>query len=213
MILEQASGTIEVDTDQVASIETLDSPADRRGEKNATNPPVTTGHGPDQLISAASLAEGLPPNFVLSVAHVESGFHATARSPKGAIGLMQLMPQTAADLGIVPDRPEDNVYGGARYLRQLLIRYKGDPRLALAAYNAGPGAVDRFRDVPPYLETQQYVERVLREYARREAASAAKPAPTNTARNKAKRATPDAELAPPNSPASPSATEPGYGQP
>lgn len=193
MVLEQAGGTIEVQADQVVSIETLAPPPERRDEKNLAGVPAAVKPDPIQLISEASVAEGLPANFVLSVAHVESGFQVTARSPKGAIGLMQLMPQTAAELGVVPDRVEDNANGGARYLRQLLIRYKGDSRLALAAYNAGPGAVDRFRDVPPYLETQQYVERVLREYARREAASQTKPASTKAAQSKVKRPVSDQE--------------------
>jgi hypothetical protein len=187
MVLEQAGGTIEVEADQVVHIETLAPPSERHDEKNGADLPAAIRPDPIQLISDASLAEGLPANFVLSVAHVESGFQAKARSPKGAIGLMQLMPQTAAELGVLPDRVEENANGGARYLRQLLIRYKGDSRLALAAYNAGPGAVDRFRDVPPYLETQQYVERVLREYARREAASQTKLAPLTVTRLKAKR--------------------------
>ena len=195
MVLEQTGGTIEVEADQVVSIEQLSLPAERHDENTETGLPTASGRDPIQLISQASVAEGLPANFVLSVAHVESGFQVTARSPKGAIGLMQLMPQTAAELGVLPDRAEENANGGARYLRQLLIRYKGDSRLALAAYNAGPGAVDRFRDVPPYLETQQYVERVLREYARREAASQPKPAPTKVAQSKAKRSVSDPEPA------------------
>ena len=187
VVLEQAGGTIEVEADQVVSIETIGSPADDQGEKSGTQLPRAVRHDQDpiQLISEASVAQGLPANFVLSVAQVESGFQLTARSPKGAIGLMQLMPQTAAELGVLPERAEDNAVGGARYIRELLIRFKGDSRLALAAYNAGPSAVDRFRDVPPYAETQQYVERVLREYARREAASA-RASTTSAARAKAK---------------------------
>jgi len=194
VVLEQAGGTIEVDADQVVSIETLSDPTDRQGENDGAHllPAITSARDPIQLLSQASAAEGLPANFVLSVAHVESGFQVGARSPKGAIGLMQLMPQTAAALGVVADRTEDNAAGGARYLRELLIRYKGDSRLALAAYNAGSSAVDRFRDVPPYPETQQYVERVLREYARREATSRAGTATATTKQSKAKRADPGA---------------------
>ncbi len=191
VVLQQASGTIEVEADQVVSIEELPTPAERHDEKNGADVLDAIRPDPIRLISEASVAEGLPANFVLSVAHVESGFQVTARSPKGAIGLMQLMPQTAAELGVLPDRAEENANGGARYLRQLLIRYKGDSRLALAAYNAGPGAVDRFRGVPPYLETQQYVERVLREYARREAASLAKPGPTRVAHSRTEHSMPD----------------------
>ena len=207
VVLEQAGGTIEVEADQVVSIETLVRPAEGHDEKNGAQRPDTAhDQDPTQLISKAGIAEGLPANFVLSVAQVESGFQVTARSPKGAIGLMQLMPQTAAQLGVVPDRAEDNAAGGARYLRELLIRYKGDSRLALAAYNAGPRAVDRFRDVPPYLETQQYVERVLREYARREAASPTGADSTRAAGRKTKRAISGPKPDSPNSATSPSTT-------
>jgi soluble lytic murein transglycosylase-like protein len=110
---------------------------------------------------------GLRPEFVRSVAAVESAFREKAVSPKGAIGLMQLMPGTARDLGVNPHDAAENAHGGAKYLKELLLRYKNaaDPvRLALAAYNAGPGAVDRYGTIPPYRETQQYVERVLRRY-------------------------------------------------
>lgn len=102
-----------------------------------------------------------------SVAKVESGYRADAVSPKGARGLMQLMPETARALAADPDDPAENIEAGVRLLRDLLLRYRDDPyqlRLALAAYNAGPGAVARYGGVPPYRETQSYVERVLREF-------------------------------------------------
>jgi soluble lytic murein transglycosylase-like protein len=122
---------------------------------------------PEELVALAAVNHGLRPEFVRSVAAVESAFRPAAVSPKGAIGLMQLMPGTASDLGVNPHDPAQNADAGARYLRQLLLRYKDthDPvRLALAAYNAGPGAVDRYKNIPPYRETQQYVEKVLRKY-------------------------------------------------
>lgn len=130
-----------------------------------SEPPAPPTH--KQLVEQAALNHGLRPEFVRSVAAAESAFRADAVSHKGAIGLMQLMPGTATELGVDPHDPKQNADGGAKYLRQLLLRYKDsyDPvRLALAAYNAGPGAVDRYGNIPPYRETQQYVERVLRKY-------------------------------------------------
>jgi soluble lytic murein transglycosylase-like protein len=103
------------------------------------------------------------PALIEAVVRTESGFAPSAVSPKGAGGLMQLMPKTASALGVV-DRfdPRENIRGGVRHLRYLLERYQGSVVLALAAYNAGEGAVDAHRGVPPYPETQQYVQRVLR---------------------------------------------------
>lgn len=104
---------------------------------------------------------GVDEALIRAVIHAESAFNAGAISSKGATGLMQLMPATAADLG-VDDRlnPSENIAGGSRYLEQLLALYDGDERLATAAYNAGPGAVARYSGIPPYTETQNYVSRV-----------------------------------------------------
>ena len=120
-----------------------------------------------EMIHAAAKANGLPPKIVESIASVESGFKTNAVSPKGAIGVMQLMPGTARQLGVDPNDVEQNIQGGARLLRDLLIRYENDPdqlRKALAAYNAGPGAVARHGGIPPYKETQDYVRKVLRKF-------------------------------------------------
>ena len=118
----------------------------------------------DAVIAAAAARHRLDPALLRAVIATESNFDPRARSARGAQGLMQLMPETARELG-VPDvwDPHANVEGGAAYLAALLRRY-GDLRLALAAYNAGPGAVDRHGGVPPFEETRQYVERVLKHY-------------------------------------------------
>jgi hypothetical protein len=113
---------------------------------------------------ARQIAErhGVDPELVGAVVSVESGFDPAAVSPKGAQGLMQLMPSTAATLGVTdPFDPRQNLDGGVRHLRSLLASYRGDRRLALAAYNAGAGAVARHKGVPPYRETQDYVRKVL----------------------------------------------------
>jgi soluble lytic murein transglycosylase-like protein len=102
----------------------------------------------------------IPEELFLRLVGTESNFHPTARSSKGAIGLAQLMPQTAQYLGVNPHDPGQNLDGGARYLSQQYSRF-GDWRLALAAYNAGPEAVERYRGVPPYSETQRYVRAIL----------------------------------------------------
>jgi hypothetical protein len=117
------------------------------------------------LATAAARRHGLPPDLVLAVVGVESGFRAEAVSPKGAQGLMQLMPGTSRELGVAdPFDPEQNLDGGVRHLGALLTLYDGDLTRALAAYNAGPGAVSRHRGVPPYRETQAYVRKVLARY-------------------------------------------------
>ena len=104
----------------------------------------------------------LEPALIRAVIHAESAFNPQAISRRGAQGLMQLMPETAAMLGVQdPSQPEQNIRGGSLYLQQLLQSFDGDLRLALAAYNAGPGAVRRFGGVPPYAETTAYIERVM----------------------------------------------------
>jgi soluble lytic murein transglycosylase-like protein len=119
-----------------------------------------------RLVDSVAQSHGMEPALLLAVISAESGFRAKAISPKGAQGLMQLMPATARRLGVRdPFDPEQNVRGGARYLNELLRLFDNDLRLALAAYNAGEDAVLRHgRAIPPYPETRQYVTRVLSRY-------------------------------------------------
>ena len=155
---------------QVLSDKAIDAPTDvylveGAPEIRTTTRPVATSDGDDRyesLIAEHSARHSLRAELVRAIIQVESGFNPWARSPKGAMGLMQLMPATAAALGVKrPFDPAENIRGGTAYFRQLLDRYDGDERLALAAYNAGAGAVDRHgRDVPPYRETREYVKKV-----------------------------------------------------
>jgi membrane-bound lytic murein transglycosylase MltF len=125
----------------------------------------------DEVVHAASGRYHLDPDLINSVIHAESGFNPKAVSPKGAQGLMQLMPQTASRLGVANSfDPGDNLEGGTRYLRELLERYNFDLIKALAAYNAGPGRVERYHGVPPYYETQAYVARIIRDFNRKKLA-------------------------------------------
>lgn len=112
-------------------------------------------------INVAAHQFKVDPALVRAVIHAESGFNEHARSPKGAVGLMQLMPATAKVLGVANPRvPRENIHGGAKYLADLLVQFKNDVMLATAAYNAGPQAVQKYAGVPPYAETQVYVQRV-----------------------------------------------------
>ncbi len=119
----------------------------------------------DRLVNANAQAWGVDPALVKAIIANESGFDTNATSKTGAQGLMQLEPGTASELGVGNAYdPSQNISGGTRYIRGLLDRFHGDTRLAVAAYNAGPGAVMKYNGVPPYAETQQYVENVLDSY-------------------------------------------------
>jgi len=124
------------------------------------------------LIHAAARKHKVPATFVKSIVAAESNFNPDAVSPKGAVGLMQLMPATAQEYGADPTIPEQNIDAGTQYLGTLLKRYskyRNGLKRAIAAYNAGPGAVDRYRGIPPYRETRGYVTKVLgyiRQYQR-----------------------------------------------
>jgi hypothetical protein len=156
----QSAGYIEVPTERVSGYE----PAPEASPSPATTLP--------EHIAKAGLETGIDPDFIHSVIRAESGYNAKAISPKGAQGLMQLMPATAAKLGVRDSLdPANNIDGGSRYLRELLLRYNGDAVKALAAYNAGPESVEKYQGVPPYRETRSYVTRVINDFNQRKLAA------------------------------------------
>jgi len=185
------SSFVDVPTAEIVQIEpdlnappapdqTTQAPALTPAASGPVLPPVASQHvDVSQVVNAASDRYRLDPDLVSSVIRAESGFKVHAVSPKGAQGLMQLMPGTASKLG-VPNAfdPEANVDGGTRYLRELLERYNFDLIKALAAYNAGPHRVEQYKGVPPYLETRKYVASIVRDFNRKKLAQqkAANPA-------------------------------------
>lgn len=171
IFLTVASNVMIVSSSEVLSIE---PEVDPKKAKPTTKLAAKDPHADTKaLIREAARAHGLPASIVESIAEVESAMKTNAVSHKGAIGVMQLMPGTARQLGVDPHDVAQNIEGGTRYLRELLLRYQNDPNqvaLALAAYNAGPGAVQRYQGIPPYQETQNYVRKVLRRFDSKHAA-------------------------------------------
>jgi soluble lytic murein transglycosylase-like protein len=162
--LYNADGYIEMDAAAVWGYEAEEYVPPVPAPAPATpTPAAQPAPSPSQLADAAADKYGLPRRLVRSVISRESDFQPQAVSPKGAIGLMQLMPATAEALGADPRDPAQNVDAGTRYLRDLLEKYDGGLWHALAAYNAGPGAVDKYQGVPPYRETIDYVGRIDRD--------------------------------------------------
>ena len=156
----------ELPASSVAAFEAEDYTAPAPAPPAVEAPLPEVVHDVKAILRDASQRAGLPAAFVESVARVESAMRPEAVSPKGAVGVMQLMPGTARALAADPHDPAQNIDAGARLLRDLLIKYDGDVVKALSAYNAGAGAVERYRGMPPYAETQNYVDKVIRTYLR-----------------------------------------------
>jgi Transglycosylase SLT domain len=169
-LTDDASSYVDVPTEEILRFEREPSAPKPIAQPR---PPVNPSDGVSlsDAIAASSYRHRIDPDLITSVIHAESGFNPHAVSPKGAQGLMQLMPQTAAKLGVNNAfDTKANVDGGTRYLRELLERYNFDLVKALAAYNAGPLRVEQYGGVPPYRETQAYVARVVREFNRKKLA-------------------------------------------
>jgi len=153
-------------------------PADEPGSTPAASMPGTL----NEAVERIAADQQLPPALIHSVIKVESNYNPNAVSPKGAQGLMQLIPSTARRFGVVDAfNPVDNIQGGARYLKYLLDLHGGDYALALAAYNAGEAAVARYGTIPPYPETQNYVQSVARQLQKNTASQPKAPAPKGAA--------------------------------
>jgi len=221
--LYTAEGYVDIPTDQIVSIEKEyvppPQPADPQPQQAAFQPqpaPMTattaakTPVDLDQVVRDASNRQRLDPDFVNSVIKAESNFKTRAVSPKGAQGLMQLMPATAAQLGVTdPFDPKANVEAGTAYLNDLLNLYHDDPIKALAAYNAGTVRVQQYHGVPPYRETRSYIARIVRDFNAKKKAKmtpapvqAKKTAATQTAHKatRKKKAQQQAKAAAPQSP-------------
>lgn len=153
--LAMPGGAVEIAASDLVSVEPEDTFRALPAEKPATAPY-------QEFIRAAAEKHGLDEKLIARVIAVESNFNPKAVSPKQALGLMQLLPQTAAQYAVVNVfDPAQNIEGGAHYLKDLLQKYRGNLALALAAYNAGPDLVERYRGIPPFAETQNYVKSII----------------------------------------------------
>ena len=207
------SGYIDVPTSQIASIEHDDSPPPpspqpAASQLAASQPAAPQGATIQDFVYAASQKHQVDADLIQSVIRAESGFNPKAVSRKGARGLMQLMPATASKLGVTDSMdPAANVEGGTQYLHELLQRYNNDLIKALAAYNAGPERVEKYKGVPPYRETYAYVSRIIADFNRKKLAqfaataqavtpTAAKPKASHPAGASDSSTTADAQSAP-----------------
>jgi len=167
MSADPAGGYVDVPTAEIESYEP--APPDLQDAVAAAAPAKNTDL--KTIVAAASSQHQIDADFVASVIAAESANNPRAVSPKGAQGLMQLMPATASKLGVKDTfDPADNVDGGVRYLRELLLQYHGDVAKTLAAYNAGPQRVQQYKGVPPYRETHAYVARIIKDFNRKKLA-------------------------------------------
>jgi hypothetical protein len=171
---EPTSGFVDVPTEEIVSIDRQEVPLPPAA-------PTATREEVDRWVNSASDQHRVDPDLIRSVIKAESGFNPRAVSRKGAQGLMQLMPSTASQLGVKDAcAPGENIEGGTRYLRDLLVLYHNDMAKALAAYNAGPQRVTQYNGVPPYRETHAYVARVIKDFNRTKLAARATAKPTGT---------------------------------
>jgi soluble lytic murein transglycosylase-like protein len=183
------SGYIDIPSDQIASIEHDDSAPPQTAEQQPAPGQNIAAQGTSlqDFVNAASAKHSVDPDLVQSVIRAESGFNPKAVSRKGAQGLMQLMPATASKLGVTNSMdPAANVEGGTQYLHEMLERFNNDLVKALAAYNAGPERVEKYKGVPPYHETYAYVSRIISDFNRKKLAqfAGAHPATHRAAKQK-----------------------------
>lgn len=167
---DSADNYVDVPSAEIVRVEGEDAPPPRDAQLPVTDPKAEPAMTLDQAILSSSRRYHLDPDFIRSLIRTESAFNAHAVSAKGAVGLMQLMPHTAAEMGVSDALdPVANVEGGTRYIAGLLSLYNNNSLLALAAYNAGPRRIDQYRGVPPYKETREYVAKVLADFSRTKA--------------------------------------------
>jgi len=160
--LQEIQDRVPVPLTGAASFENALQKAEDTSSKNADTKTASGSTDFDAIIQDAAQKFNISPALIKSVINAESSFNPNSVSSAGAMGLMQLMPGTAAALGVQnPFDPTQNILGGARYLKGMLDRYNGNESLALAAYNAGPGRVAQYGGVPPFRETQNYIAKVL----------------------------------------------------